>query len=206
MMTMSSLYVQHTQNALEQGNLEGYCSCCNIFSQSNLKFSPGEKYTLFEYMQDISLICPNCLTMLSNQQLRYQNWIITPTEFRILKNNEVLETLIKETNLFYLFSTRSHQRTGYLRLFRNLGIQSGTFKTWVFETELLHCEQEKLVFYRNWIQNWLQQGFCKKELETGQFHFSNLEKNQINRFQLQEWQKYHKDPIFQFVLFFSYIL
>jgi hypothetical protein len=203
---MSNLYIQHTQESIQIGDLEGFCSCCNIFSETNLRFSPGEKYTLFEYMQDIALICPNCLAMLSNQQLRYQNWIITPTEFKILKNNEVLNTLINQSDLFYLFSTRSHQRTGYLRLFRNIGIESGNYKTWVFETELLHSSQEKLVFYRDWIQKWLQQGFYKKELESGQFNFAHLEKNQITRTQLQEWQKYHKDPIFQFVLFFSYNL
>lgn len=167
MITLPRMICSARQIETEHGSATGICILCGQYTETGHPPKLLDSFTAYERIMGGDAICPYCNHMYTEQLYRKQSWVVSETEFRTLKRDNIKPLLLNPPEPpFTIYLTQTWKKQGWLNLI-NRSNGSRSYYVVGMDYDMIWVDASVLERYLRDIDRWLELGLIKSELSTG---------------------------------------
>jgi len=185
----------------ELGEVSGHCVFCGGETKRghNIKKTISNSFTAFYQLGAGACVCEFCYSFLKEQTFRRKSWIVVENRVEFLKRAEILDKLLLDKVLKFIYVTKTGQRQGWVGVLNMINQSRG--KVFICTDWIGHfiVSKAKLRELSNIAKELRQAGISKSTLLSGKPSIHEMAKildkkledkfNKIKKFvNTQEWE------------------
>lgn len=179
MKNFSKMYCKTLNLPPHMGIKEGDCCICGEHTYYGNKKRFGGNFTCADYLQNGEVICPYCYHVFKgSNSLRRTMFYLSDDEFIKFKKKDAKDIILNLPDKpFYLYLTRTWQKTGWVRLNEAYNTTNKGNINFLMDYDIIRTDINTLKDTCETIRNLRDLKIPKKNLEEGQlelYHFKKI--------------------------------